>query len=133
MKRIHLIEETSPTYSRDKEPIEWEADRVDYISCIRQCMRRPLNPREGADYDEMQKALRVLTRLDGLKLGDWLELEDEDHKNLAERARTQKWPVNDERIVRFTKAVIDAQERPVGYKEDSDAPPGRMDSDRIPV
>lgn len=137
MKRFRLIEECSPTFDRDKQPEQWEADRVDYLDCVRQCMRRPLNPNAGADYEEMEKALRVLKALDGLKLGDILELEDEDHKNLAERARTHRWAVNDERVVRFVKTILNATstviDEPPQPEGEHHAPAERLDGHRRKV
>lgn len=143
MKRFRLIEEPGTQFDKAKQPDEWEADRVDYVSCVKQLARRPINPQAGADFEEMEKALRILKALDGLKLGDLLALEDADMDNLTQRARVFRWGVVDERLVRFTKTIIDAQEWPVDAtekergiqpdKEPEDAAAARLDGHRKPV
>lgn len=113
MKRIRMIEIPSPTWDKEKNPQEWEADRVDYIVCTRNVMRAPRNPQAGTDFEESRKAIRVLKLLDGMKPGELLALEDDDHKNLAERVVVFRWPVNDERLVRYVQTVLDAQDWPI--------------------
>lgn len=108
MKRIRLIEERS--LQPGLPPEQAEADRVDYIACIRQVVRAPLNPMAGVGLEEMEKGLRVLKALDGKKLWDVLELEDADWQHLCEKVRAARWSVVDERLVRFSHTILNATE-----------------------
>ncbi len=108
MKRFRLIEEHSALPGLSPE--QAEADRVDYIACIRQVIRSPLNPQAGVGLEEMERGLRVLKALDGKRTGDILELEDADHRHLCEKVRNARWAVVDERLVRFSHTILDATE-----------------------
>ena len=113
MKRIRLESIPGTTFDKEKSPAEWESDRVDYIDCIKVVTRAPLNPQLGISIEEMRKSLRVLDALEGKQAGDLLALEDEDHAHLCEKVRVARWRLVDERIVRFSLAVLDAKEWPI--------------------
>jgi hypothetical protein len=108
MKRFRLIEERSTQVGLTPE--QAEADRLDYIAAIRQVVRQPLNPAAGVQLEEMERGLRVLKALDGKRLWDVLELEDADHQHLCEKVRNARWPVVDERLVRFSHTILNATE-----------------------
>lgn len=106
MKRFRLIEIPSTTIDRDTNPVEWEADRVDYIACIQQILRQPAQ--SGSWLEDAERSLRVLDALEGKSLGDILELEDADHAHLCEKVRTARWAVVDRRLVQFSHTVLNA-------------------------
>lgn len=112
MKRIRMIQETSTQFDEVKNPVEWESDRVDYLACVRQVIRAPMNPQAGVQLDEMEKGLRVLKALFGLRLGDLLALEDADWQHLCDKIRTTRWSLVDERLVRFMHSILNASEWP---------------------
>lgn len=129
MKQIEL--KSFPTTQSGLTPEQAEADRLDYLSSLRQVIRAPLNAGAGIDMEEMEKGLRLLRALEGLKTGGILKLEDADHAHLCDKIRAARWAAVDERIMRFVKDVLNAVEyHEAEYHEVEDIPnavAGRVD------
>jgi hypothetical protein len=107
MKRIQL--RTIPDDRFSSGTPEYETNRLDWAEVIRQIIRRPLNPQQGADIEEMRKGIRVL---DALEAADQvLELEDADWEHLKQKTEAMQWAFVDRRIVTFVEDIHAAQEQ----------------------
>jgi hypothetical protein len=82
-------------------------DVIDYAVVLREVLRRPLNPQQGADITEMRQSLRVLDVLD--KANGKLDLEDADYEHLKSKLGAMPWNVVDRRIVQLVDDVNAAQ------------------------
>ena len=107
MKRIQL--RTIPDERFSSGTPEYETSRLDWAEVIRQIIRRPLNPQQGADIEEMRKGIRVL---DALEAADQvLELEDADWEHLKQKTEAMQWAFVDRRIIAFVEDISSAQEQ----------------------
>jgi len=75
-----------------------------YQDVLREVVRRPLNPREGASIEEMRQSIRVLDAID--KANGTLELEDSDYTHLTEKLKAMSWNVVDPRLVTLYDDVM---------------------------
>ena len=81
-------------------------DTLEWKAIITQVIRRPLNPQQGADIEEIRRGIRVLEALD--HAGLTLELEDSDWQHLCEKVKAMQWGVIDRRVVVFVDDVLGA-------------------------
>lgn len=77
-----------------------------YADVLREVVRRPLDPRAGADITEMRASLRVLDAIDAAD--GTLELEDSDYAHLRTKLEAMTWNVIDRRLVTFVDTVLGA-------------------------
>ena len=77
-----------------------------YRDVLREVVRRPLDPRNGADIKEMRESIRVL---DAIEAADGtLELEDADYDVLKAKINAMRWNVVDVRLVALIDEVLGA-------------------------
>jgi hypothetical protein len=107
MKRIALIDVPDPRFQPGTE--EYNVNMFDYRQAIEQCLRIPLDRKEGATIDEMRKSIRVLDRLDATT-NDVLELEDADWEFLKTKVEKMPWAAVDRRFLRFYEDIVQATE-----------------------
>jgi hypothetical protein len=75
-----------------------------YAEVLREIVRRPLNPQQGASIEEIRQSVRVLDALD--KANGTLELEDADYEHLKQKTLAMQWNVIDSRLVKFVDDVL---------------------------
>jgi hypothetical protein len=109
MRVIPLLQEPSTTFDPLVNPLEAEADRVDYVHTIRQIIRKPSDPRRGASL-----------------AGDSLWLDESDWNYLCDKTITFGWPAVDERLLRLADSILSAEEAKDGIAEG-------LDGDGAPV
>jgi hypothetical protein len=126
MRVIPLLQEPSTTFDPLVNPLEAEADRVDYVHTIRQIIRKPSDPRRGASLAELSAGCRLLKLLDGKKAGDSLWLDESDWNYLCDKTITFGWPAVDERLLRLADSILSAEEAKDGIAEG-------LDGDGAPV
>lgn len=88
---------------------EQQEGYVDYAATLRNIVRAPSNPREGINFEEMKKAIRLFEALDAVQ-GEELLLEDADHVFLASRVKSFRWAYSHPNIVTFINDVLEAPE-----------------------
>lgn len=103
MKRIPLKDLPDPERPNDPN------GNIDYVSVIRNVIRRPKDPQKGADIEELRKGIRVLDALDRCD-HDVLVLEDSDWQHLVEKTKAMPWGLVDKRVVMFIDDVTEAHE-----------------------
>ena len=79
---------------------------IDYATVLREVVKRPLNPREGATIDEMRQGIRLLDALDSAN--GTLDLEDSDYANLKAKLLAMPWNLIDRRLVQLVDDVLGA-------------------------
>jgi hypothetical protein len=80
-------------------------DDLDWAQIIREVIRRPLDPKSGADIDEIRRGVRVLDALD--QADGALELEDADWEHLKIKTLAMPWAIIDKRILEFVDDVTE--------------------------
>jgi hypothetical protein len=78
-----------------------------YAEVLREVIRRPLNPQQGATIEEIRQSVRVLDALDAAN--GTLELEDADYEHLKQKTLAMPWNVIDRRLVQLVDEVLSAQ------------------------
>jgi hypothetical protein len=79
---------------------------IDYAVVIKEIIRRPLNPQQGADILELRLGIKVLDALD--RADEVLELEETEWQHLKDKTLNMQWNVIDERIVKFVDDILGA-------------------------
>ena len=82
------------------------APEIDYASVLKEVIRRPLNPAQGASIDEMRQSIRVLDKLEAAN--GTLELEDADYQHLTQKLTQMPWNLIDRRIIQLIDDVTNA-------------------------
>jgi len=84
-----------------------EAGTVEWSDAIRQIVRKPLDPQQGASIEEIRKGIRVFDALD--KANGTLELEDGDWEHLCEKTKAMQWGFVDRRLATLVDDILGAQ------------------------
>jgi hypothetical protein len=79
---------------------------ISYADVLVEVVRRPLNPQQGIQIDEMRKSIRLLDALDAAN--GTLELEDADYQFLKQKLDNMGWNIADRRIVQLIDDVGNA-------------------------
>jgi hypothetical protein len=79
---------------------------IDYQVVLREVIRRPLDPKQGATIEELRQSIRVMDALD--HANGTLELEDADYQHLKLKLESMPWNVVDRRIVQLVDDVLGA-------------------------
>ena len=79
-----------------------------YADVLREVIRRPLDPKQGADITELRQSIRVLDVLEAAN--GTLELEDADYDHLKRKLEAMTWNVVDKRVLRLVDEVTSATE-----------------------
>jgi hypothetical protein len=86
-------------------PLRVQED-LDWAQIMREVIRRPLDPKSGADIEEIRRGVRVLDALD--HANGTLELEDADYEHLKQKTLVMPWAMIDKRILEFVDDVTGA-------------------------
>lgn len=77
-----------------------------YAEILREVVRRPLNPREGIQIEEMRRSIKLLDALDSAN--GTLDLEDADYSYLKQKIEAMNWNIVDRRILTLVDDVSNA-------------------------
>jgi len=77
-----------------------------YAEILREVVRRPLNPREGIQIEEMRKSIKLLDAIDSAN--GTLDLEDADYGYLKQKIEAMNWNIVDRRIIQLVDDVTSA-------------------------
>lgn len=87
-----------------------ESDELDYAQHIINVLRRPKDPNAGSDAEEMATVLPIMTKVKAAAAKDrrYVDLEDAEHKEVAERITEFRFAFNHESLLEMQNAIKDA-------------------------
>jgi len=74
--------------------VELKTGAINYKENILGILRTPKDPKEGATYEEMLNTIPLITKIDAVPEGEFVELSNTEHREIVSRFKNARYVVN---------------------------------------